>query len=479
VHSSCLGHCPTRQVSCLLFYAALFLLLFRPCTAADTEFSLSGDKITLHVRDVPLVSILRELVRQGITVRLDPRINPKVTASLDDQDLRQGLDSILQPYSYALSWKSGTKKTSGPSTLAEVQVFIPGNKEAMRPLTAQDRIIVSIDPKTGSKYVRGQILVQVTGSAGRQRLQHLLKQVNGTIIRRDQAIGLYKIQVPAELDIPALTARINTLPELSSEPDFVYSVPPLLQLTTTQDEADQQQTDISPGTVPVAILDSGLRSGLGLDSLVVTSLDSVHPDAPLSDSMGHGTQMALIATGMITPDGAAAASEDKYASIIPIKIFDDQGLTSNFTLIQSINFALNNGARVISLSWGTETDSDFLRQTMDQATSDSVVILAAAGNQATGKPVYPAAYDSVIGVGALTADGKAWKDSNYGSSVSISAPGIAAFPTEDGQQTLTYAGTSISTAYTARKVADFLSSQPQATISDVYTFLGLHIKVSR
>jgi hypothetical protein len=189
--------------------------------------------------------------------------------------------------------------------------------------------------------------------------------------------------------------------------------------------------------------------------------------------MGHGTQMAMIATGMVTPAGGMKNNGDDFVSIIPVKIFDEQGLTSNFTLIRSLDFALGNGAKVVSLSWGTETDSDFLRQSMDQAAANGAIIVAAAGNQPTGIPIYPAAYDSVIGVGALTPDGTPWEESNYGDFVSISAPGIAAFPIGNQGDAGIYAGTSISTAYVAGKAAKFLSDTPRATTADVYTFLGL------
>ncbi|MBW2328948.1 MAG: hypothetical protein JRF04_04930 [Deltaproteobacteria bacterium] len=99
----------------------------------------------------------------------------------------------------------------------------------------------------------------------------------------------------------------------------------------------------------MAVLDSGLTPGLGIEPFVVASLDSLDPDAPISDSMGHGTQMALIATGMITPDSSAEKNADHFVPIIPVNIFDDQGLTTTFTLMQSIDFALHNNARVLSV----------------------------------------------------------------------------------------------------------------------------------
>ena len=96
--------------------------------------------------------------------------------------------------------------------------------------------------------------------------------------------------------------------------------------------------------------------------------------------------------------------------------------------MQSIDFALSNGARVVSLSWGTETPSEFLEETIATADSRGLIMVASAGNKPTGKAVYPAAYESVIGVGALSPDGTPWKKSNYGESVMVYAPGFGTFP---------------------------------------------------
>ena len=82
----------------------------------------------------------------------------------------------------------------------------------------------------------------------------------------------------------------------------------------------------------------------------------------------------------------------------------------------------------MSLSWGSETGSNFLENTLDYASSKDLIIVASAGNKPTGKPVYPAAYSSVIGVGALDPGGKAWENSNYGSFVMLYAPGFATLP---------------------------------------------------
>jgi hypothetical protein len=96
-----------------------------------------------------------------------------------------------------------------------------------------------------------------------------------------------------------------------------------------------------------------------------------------------------------------------------------------------------------------------------------MLILASAGNEPTGKPYYPAAYSSVIGVGALGPDGQRWEKSNYGEFVTLAAPGFATLPVGYEGDPGTYAGTSISTAYAANRMASYLSENPEASVEEI------------
>jgi subtilisin family serine protease len=85
--------------------------------------------------------------------------------------------------------------------------------------------------------------------------------------------------------------------------------------------------------------------------------------------------------------------------------------------------------------------------------------------------VYPAAYRSIIGVGALGPDGKRWERSNYGDFVMIQAPGFASLPVGYKGDPGIYAGTSISAAFTANLIANCLSKNPDAGIEEVLNSL--------
>ncbi|MBE0586192.1 MAG: S8 family serine peptidase [Desulfofustis sp.] len=176
--------------------------------------------------------------------------------------------------------------------------------------------------------------------------------------------------------------------------------------------------------------------------------------------------MTLIATGAVIPFGAEP-EKGQTTPVVAIRAFDDNGFTSNYTLLRGIDYALARGVKVLSMSWGTEQNSPFMESAMSYASEQGMIVVAAAGNAPSGKAVYPAAYDTVIGVGALMPDGSRWSQSNYGSFVSVYGPGLADLPVGSGGVPGIYAGTSIATAYTARRVAAILDKNPEADLRGV------------
>jgi hypothetical protein len=148
-------------------------------------------------------------------------------------------------------------------------------------------------------------------------------------------------------------------------------------------------------------------------------------------------------------------------------------------LIQSIELAVTGKAKVLSMSWGLDQRSLFLEEALDAAYGSGVLISGAAGNEPTGEPVYPAAYDSVMAVGAVNPDGSLWGNSNQGDFVSVYAPGFALLPIGYDGKPGNYAGTSIATAYAAHRAVITLSQNPNATKEEILKMLSETAEASR
>ncbi len=129
-------------------------------------------------------------------------------------------------------------------------------------------------------------------------------------------------------------------------------------------------------------------------------------DTHADDDYGHGTHVAgTIAEN--TNNGLSAAGIAPGAQIMPIKVCGTNAVTHNYgcpddRLAAGIEFAVENGARVINLSIaGPDPVNQAVRTALQHAEDADVVVVAAAGNEGKGSLDYPAAVDSVISVGAV------------------------------------------------------------------------------
>ncbi len=157
----------------------------------------------------------------------------------------------------------------------------------------------------------------------------------------------------------------------------------------------------------------------------VPGYDFVNDDNHPNDDNGHGTHV----TGTIaqsTNNLIGVAGVAFRCSIMPVKVMDDDGLSDAFTASQGILFAVNHGAHVINLSFGSPQPSTTLQNALQTAYQKGVTVVAAAGNDgANGNPPsYPAAYtDYCIAVGAVRYDLARAPYSTKGSYISVVAPG--------------------------------------------------------
>jgi len=455
-----------------LFLLSLIWGLTLHFDALGFTLSLQEDRLSLQADQVPLQEILEKFIEKGITVKIDPGINPPVTAHFKERDLQKAIGGIVKPLDHILIWTSVDGPVGPISRLSEIQIFESGKRDVIRNLAGVN-LAVDKDPKSGVLYVKDEVLLALKKGVSMAAFYKLLEGIQGTVVDSYPQLGIYRIRLNENTDVPAVVKKLGKGESVvKAEPNYVYPLPDPYK----NDQSLQPVPDLTDSAglqegVPIAVLDTGWKAFYNQAVSIRASWDAFHPEEAITDSLGHGTQMTMMAAGLIEPNGVEI--EDRpHNPVIPIRIFDENGNTSNFHLMKSMDFALENGARVISLSWGSETRSDFLEDQINRVTSKGVIVVAAAGNKPTGKPVYPAAYDTVIGVGALGPDGKTWAQSNYGDTVMLYAPGFASFPIGYKGEPGTYAGTSISAAFMAGLFADYLSKHPESTGEEIINALN-------
>jgi hypothetical protein len=462
--------------SAQIIFLSFFLLVgYFPSSlnAEELKVSLEGEMLSVTAQKVPLQTILLELAKKGVTVRIDPAINPSISANFKNRPVEQALETILKPSSYSLLWEARPDSANkNVIDLAEIQVFQSERKYLMKALVPKRTLEIAKN-SAGVIYVKDEIILYLPLGTDLQKLEEFIRAYDASIVYSGKLPGPAKILFQANSDIFAIVRELkNKLNIGIVQPNYAY---PLESPVAQRSSSDNQNIDpalYAPtgNNAPIAILDSGLADNADLGKFVLSSYDVMNPDALITDTLGHGTQMAFIASGIVKPFGSDSF-KNSYIPIIPIRAFDDNGYTTDLNILNSINFALANNAKVMSLSWGSETKSEFMEKSFEYANSQGLFIVASAGNQATGKPVYPAAYPTVIGVGALGPHGKTWENSNYGNFVALYAPGFANLPVGHKGEPGMYAGTSIAAALVANSIASFLSENPAATSQEVQEFL--------
>ena len=451
--------------------AALVLnivLILTTCPGHTLETILTSDnRLTLRADGIYLRQILQNLAGQGIKIRIDPAINFKVNAAYRDKPVQQVLDAILDDNSHVLIWEDGK---DGKIRLTEIQIFKPGHKDRMTPLT-NPTFKLGRHPETGALFVRHEVLVRVSDKHDVADLKAFLSKAGGTIISRT-GNGIYRVQLPVDINEMMYLAKLRNIADIAgAELNYAHRAPaPFRAVHPDINLPEIQNRQPTANQIPVAVFDSGLAPEFQKQAYILDFFNAIDPTAPVDDPLGHGTQMAMLAAGAIDPIGGG--DDPNTVPVIAIRGFDDNGITSNFTLMQGVSHAMEAGARVLSLSWHSETESHFLEQVLTEAAAKGLVIVAAAGNEPTGKSVYPAGYESVLGVGALHPSGQKWANSNFGDFVSIQAPGFANMPVGYNSEPGIYAGTSISTAYTANRIADYLTNHPKADIDKIRDYLN-------
>lgn len=439
--------------------------------AADTVVLITDDRLTLRANDQELSTILGRLSDQGIRIRIDPRINPRVTASFDNRPIGGAIAGILKSVDYALIWGKDRQSPTDRARLREIRIFFKGQEARVEPLKKGLNLTV-VQDADGTYHVKDILLVQLDPDMTDASLAAMLDHLGASVVDGYAPLGILRLRLPHDSDVPAIAGQIAHEPGIrNAEPDYAYPLqgndpgpkppagkPPAPSFTP------------STGSTIVAVMDSGLSSGYADSPFVQAVYDAVSHEAKAGDELGHGTQMTLIASGAVTPLGSESDMPEG-SPVVAVRAFDDNGFTSTYTLMRGIDYAIEKGARVLSLSWGSDRESLLLESATRYAEAKGLVLVAAAGNAPTGKPVYPAAYENVIGVGALTPEGEKWNRSNFGDFVALSAPGMADLPVGYQGDPGIYTGTSIAAAYTARRVAAILDQHPDADRATILRLL--------
>jgi thermitase len=421
-------------------------LLLLPLMASSTTLRLEGDRAWLKTEGAPLPKVLQLFEQCGVDVLIDPSLGlGRVFGDWENTRVDRLIEQLVSPNSYLLEWERLDTPLGELYQVASIKIYSDGNLSAAKRLSKKERVLDVVEGTNGVSYIRGEIMVGFSEGSDIDDLKALLRKLGGTVIEVIDPPGLYRIKLTEEMSVEeAMEIALAHEGVEGAEPNLAF---PTLdnQIIPLNGGGQGINLHLQPGETAVAVFDSGLDPQYANLSYIRGAYNAIDPSAEMTDPSGHGTLVALVASGAITPLGAEESGQG--VPILAVRVFDENGYTSSDTIMRAIEYAINSDVGIINLSFGTYEDVGFIEDAVNYAAQQGIKVIVAAGNDGLNKSVNPAANPSTVSVGAKNPDGTIADYSNTGDTVTGYEYGTVVL---DGEQ---HRGTSFASPRIAHKYA--------------------------
>ena len=343
-----------------------------------------------------------------------------------------------------------------PSTLADVDATTSSNDHVVRQAADGQDPSFSMSPYEKSwdfnragewgnfARVNNDSMEMVIGISyakpnGYEQLRQLIIE-NGELVN---TVSMNGEVIAVVADVPVVTAstfaeevRTSGLsryvePNLRFQASFVPNDPYWpQQWGPAKIEADYAwNTTTGDPSILVAVIDTGVDWNHPdlTANYIALGYDWVNNDTDPIDDHGHGTHCAgIIAAALNNSIGIAGLAQ---VHIMAEKGIDEEGWGTEDDLANALIHAADQGANIMSMSWGSYYSSSLIYDALEYAYNRDVLLIAAAGNEATSAGLFPAAWANVVAVTATDQDDDPAFFTNYGYWVELAAPGVNVFST--------------------------------------------------
>jgi hypothetical protein len=362
--------------------------------------------------------------------------------------------------------KAGTPKTTPTALRRGFNVPPPGETRFV-----PDEVILDVPPNVSE--------AQLNAIAARHSMTRMETRTFGLTGRR-----LFRWRLDGGGDVADMIRSVARETQVAgAQPNYLYALAEG-QLAAQEQlppmNADQYAPErlhlleahkLATGSrVLVAVIDSGIdASHPDLAGAVVKSFDAVEAAGGNGTSHAHGTGMA----GAIAARRAVLGTAPRVG-VLAVRAFDPRALNgegTTFNIIKGIDWAVENGARVINMSFAGPADPR-LSDVLARASKRGIVLVAAAGNAGPNSPpLYPAADRNVIAVTATDIDDKLYTGANRGNHIAMAAPGVNVLVPAPGGIYQFTTGTSVAAAHVSGVAALLLERNPRLTPTEVRRIL--------
>jgi subtilisin family serine protease len=291
--------------------------------------------------------------------------------------------------------------------------------------------------------------VLVVGYSSESALRRAVAQSSSRVVRRIRALHVAILEAP-----PAAARMLDGLPGIrySEQPvlrrqlvDPAVAPAPVIggayewQFGAAREHLVPASVLHAASAITIAVIDTGADvSAPDLAAKAPTTWSVRANSSDVTDYYGHGTFVSSLAAGSTT-NGEGVAGFGGDAKLLAVQASAPDGTFTDVEESAAIVYAVDHGAKIINMSFGGPMSSPAEQSAIAYAAAHGVLLVAAAGNsgQSGNQPSYPAALlqplgsNGVGGIGLAVAASNLSRGrasfSNYGSYISLAAPGENVF----------------------------------------------------
>lgn len=324
-------------------------------------------------------------------------------------------------------------------------------------------------------FVPDEVVVELASSASPQAIDQIARRYRLTRLESQSlpliGVTLYRLHIGGGRSVRSLVRALQKERIVASvQPNYLFGLQEQASAAETQGDAGQYVLDklqikqahrIATGKgVLVAVIDSEIDGTQpDLNGTIAKSFDALGGEETPGP---HGTAMAgaIAAHGKLL--GIAPGAE-----LLAARAFGDAAKGTSFAIAKSLQWAADNGARIVNMSFAGPADPIMLRM-LAAAYDKDMVLVAAAGNAGPDSPpLYPAADPHVIAVTATDSNDGLFAMANRGAYIAIAAPGVEILAIGPGQTYDITTGTSVAAAHVSGVAALLLERNPSLKPKDI------------
>ena len=310
-------------------------------------------------------------------------------------------------------------------------------------------------PRGERRFVPDEVITAFAASATPQAIEQLARRHNLTQLETINLplldTTIYRWRINGRRPVGDLVGAIEDERIVASvQPNYLFTlqedaakVPGTGQNCAEQYvlgklEVEQAHRVATGKSIAIAVIDSEVDTkNPGLDGVIVKNFDALGGDDKPDQ---HGTAMA----GAIAAHGKIVGIAPG-AQLLAARAFDHDrdAKAKSSAIYKSLQWAADNGARIVNMSFAGPADPT-LHRLLAAAADKGLVLIAAAGNAGPNSPpLYPAADPSVIAVTATDSGDAVFAMANRGDYVAVAAPGVDILALAPGEALQLTTGTSV------------------------------------